>query len=90
MSLKEQKVIGEKIRIARAIANITQKELADLIGIGRVAILDMEKGRVDISISKLKKISEITNQPIEYFIKDIEPEFEEVKKGKNILKQNTM
>ena len=39
MSIREQKELGEKIRQARAIAKISQKDLAKIIGIGRVSLL---------------------------------------------------
>lgn len=43
MSIREQKELGEKIRQARAIAKISQKDLAKIIGIGRVSLLKVEK-----------------------------------------------
>lgn len=70
MSLEEQKQVGEKIRQARAIAGISQINLAKLIGIGKNAMIDSEKGRRPVTITELSKIAKATNQPLSFFFEE--------------------
>jgi transcriptional regulator with XRE-family HTH domain len=76
MSIEEQKVIGEKIRQARAIAKLSQKDLAKIIGIGRVAVLNIESGEREVTVSELKIIAEATNQPFSFFYEEEKPKTE--------------
>jgi len=70
MSIREQKELGEKIRQARAIAKISQKDLAKIIGIGRVSLLKVEKGEREVNTSELKKIAEVIGKPVEFFLEE--------------------
>jgi transcriptional regulator with XRE-family HTH domain len=73
MLANKQKELGEKIRQARVIANISQEDLAKIVGIGRNSMIETEKGRREVSISELKIIAEATGKPLSFFLED-EPE----------------
>ena len=49
---------GEKIRGIRLLKNLSQENMADMLGISRVAYGDIERGKTDISDSRLKQIAE--------------------------------
>lgn len=50
--------IGKKIRHIRKEKKITQKQLADSLGVHESSITKYEKGTTDIPLSKIKKIAE--------------------------------
>ena len=65
-------VIGDRIKKVRNELKLTQKEFATKLGISRSNLSDMENGRNKAeNINILKKLSEISNKSIDYFIKDI-------------------
>ena len=47
---------------------LSQKELAERIGISRPTLIAIEKGERDVTLSELKKISEIFDLPIEIIL----------------------
>lgn len=59
-----------RIRIERAIRNITQEELADALGVSRQTVISIENGKYDPSLKLAFKISD-------YFGKSIEELFNE-------------
>jgi transcriptional regulator with XRE-family HTH domain len=70
MEFLSQKIIGERVRIARLNANLTLKELSLKTGIGFTAISKIENGKRKITIDELIKISQYTSKPIPYFIQN--------------------
>ena len=65
-------VIGDRIKKVRDELKLTQNEFATKLGISRSNLSDMENGRNKAeNINILKKLSEISNKSIDYFIKDI-------------------
>jgi len=48
--------IGEIIRLHREKANLTQLELAELSGVGKTVIFDIEKGKSTVKLETLLKI----------------------------------
>lgn len=64
------KKIGARIRRARVEARLTQEELAEHIGLTRVSIVNIEKGRQACSIQKLIAISLITGYNADSIIDD--------------------
>jgi transcriptional regulator with XRE-family HTH domain len=58
---KEQvrKEVGEKVRVAREKARLTQKEVATLAGINPSYYAQIERGEVNTSIDKLQDIAEV-------------------------------
>ena len=48
--------IGERIRIARNHANVTQEQLAEMIDVSPQYVSDLERGVVGLSVATLRKI----------------------------------
>lgn len=61
------KSIGERVREARLHNNLTQKEVADHLGRTAASISELERGRVQVSATDLKKIADLLMKPVEYF-----------------------
>lgn len=62
-----------KIRLeaCRVNAGLTQKELANLLGVSNATIVSWEKGATEPTYSQLKKISELSGVPLDFiFIPD--------------------
>ena len=60
--------IGSKIRGARAECGMTQAELATAIGCSSATVANWEKGKTGVKVDSLKKISEVTEKSLEYFL----------------------
>jgi len=56
--------VKNKLKIERAIKNLTQDDLAKLIGVSRQTINSIEKGRYVPSTVLALKISEIFEKPV--------------------------
>lgn len=54
--------------VARKIANLTQKELALLVGVSEGTVINWEKGRSEPTISQAKAIGEATGIPYDNII----------------------
>jgi len=61
------KSIGARVREARKHNNLTQKDIANHLGRTAASISELERGRVQISATDLKKIADFLLKPIEYF-----------------------
>lgn len=68
--MSEFEKIGSKIRAARLAAGMTQKELGDKSGYTFSTISRIEKGEIDLPISKVKMFSNVLRVPIDYIIGD--------------------
>ncbi|MGB2798506.1 MAG: S24 family peptidase [Dehalococcoidia bacterium] len=66
MELRE--AIGERVRVARSVAKLSQEDLARLIGVSRVTILSIEKGQHDAKAWQLDRIAGVLQQPLDYFL----------------------
>lgn len=62
--------LRKKIRKARVAADLSQKQLAEELGISEKTISAYEKGRAIPPVPTLEKISNITDRPIQYFVKN--------------------
>jgi len=58
--------ISHIIKFHRKKSGLTQKELADLAGVGKTAIFDIEKGKETVQFSTLKKVLNVLNISIEF------------------------
>jgi transcriptional regulator with XRE-family HTH domain len=70
--------LGRRIRRARLHRDITQKELAELVGISRTAMNKLEKGEtLDPHMSHLRKIADALGVSMDYLAgrKDEDEEF---------------
>jgi HTH-type transcriptional regulator/antitoxin HipB len=56
----------EIVRFHRKKSGLTRKQLADLAGVGKTVIYDIEKGKETIRFSTLQKVLKILNIKIIY------------------------
>lgn len=77
-----KKQLGERIKIARKSKGLKGVDLASHIGITRVSMVNIEKGRQACSVDKLLKICEITGVSFSYFVTDKGDEFPELRNFK--------
>ena len=68
--MNEFEKIGSKIKAARLSAGMTQKELGDKAGYTFSTISRIEKGEIDLPISKVKTFSNVLHVPVDYIIGD--------------------
>lgn len=60
--------LGEKIKLLRKRKKLKQDDLAELLKLSRGQISNLESGRRNISLKKLKKLCEYFQVDISYFI----------------------
>ncbi|MDD2482991.1 MAG: helix-turn-helix transcriptional regulator [Candidatus Shapirobacteria bacterium] len=72
--MNEVLALSKAINRARKLAKLSQKELGDRLSISDKTISAYESGRAIPPIPTLKRISEITNQPIGMFFQNDENE----------------
>ena len=68
MAYTDEKIIGERVRKARVLANLTLKELSDATGIGYATISRIETGKRILNVIELIKIADKTNQSLMFFL----------------------
>jgi y4mF family transcriptional regulator len=61
----DSKEIGEVILFHRKKSGLSQKQLADLAGVGKSVVFDSEKGKETIQLNSLLKILKALNITIE-------------------------
>jgi len=57
----EPKILAELIRKHRKAAGLSQLQLAEMAGIGKTAVFDLEKGKETIQLDTLRKILTVLN-----------------------------
>jgi len=68
--------IGEKIKLTRDYLKLSHSKFATLIGIkGKNTVSLWENGKAIPPRSRLRKISEVSNLPLDWFLKDAEMKF---------------
>ena len=70
--MNEVLVLGQAISRARKLAKLSQKELANNLSISDKTISAYESGRAIPPVPTLKRIAQITNQPIDIFFQNDE------------------
>lgn len=65
-------IVGNRVKKLRTELGLTQEGLADLVGIARVSILAIEKGRFIPTIETALRISQALGKPVEgiFWIKE--------------------
>ena len=58
--------ISKIVKDHRKKSGLTQKKLADLAGVGKTVIYDIEKGKETIRFSTLQKVLNVLNITIEF------------------------
>jgi len=59
------KTIGKIILFHRKKSKLSQKQLADLAGVGKTVVFDIEKGKETVQLNSLLKIISVLNINIE-------------------------
>lgn len=54
------------LEAARVNAKLTQKELAEILGVSNATIVNWEKGYTEPSVAHLRKISELSGIPMDF------------------------
>lgn len=62
-----RKIIGKHIRLARIEAELSQDELAELLGITQKALSRWERGTVEVGAVTLKQVADALHKPISVF-----------------------
>ncbi|MFA5754479.1 MAG: type II toxin-antitoxin system antitoxin SocA domain-containing protein [Patescibacteria group bacterium] len=82
----DKQFLGNKIKALREFENMSQEELAQKIGLSRVAISQIEQGNRGVDFLELAKIAGIFKLKTDYFL--IEDELPNIKLTKNQKKAN--
>ena len=53
--------LASVVRMHRKAAKLTQKQLAELAGVGKTVVFDIEKGKETVKLQTLKKIFKVLN-----------------------------
>ena len=59
------KQIGKTVTFLRKQSGLTQKKLADLAGVGKTVVFDIEKGKETVQLNSLLKIFSVLNIKLE-------------------------
>lgn len=65
MAVKKES-LSQTLRETRKKAGLSQQELADLAGVGKTLIFDLEKGHEKVAFDNLVKICRVLNIRIEF------------------------
>lgn len=68
--MEEFYTIGQKIKAARRAIGYTQKDLAQKTGYTESGISRIEKGEIDIGVSKVKTFADVLRVPVDYIVGD--------------------
>lgn len=66
--MEEFYAIGKKVKAARKSLGLTQKELAEKTGYTESGISRVEKGEIDLPVSKIKVLATTLRVPVDYLI----------------------
>ncbi len=64
--------LADKIKSFRIENSLTQKQLADMVGVSRTNIAEIEGGRINGTLKFLTKLSEATGKSLSYWTDDVE------------------
>lgn len=59
------KRIGKVINLHRKKSKLTQRQLADLAGVGKTVVFDIEKGKETVQLNSLLKVLSVLNIKLE-------------------------
>lgn len=59
--MSDPKELATIIKRHRKAANLTQLELAELAGVGKTVVFDIEKGKETVKIQTLRKVLKVLN-----------------------------
>src|SRR6266566_3944194 len=66
-----QQELGERIKLAREDAKLSQRDLADAIGLRDAqSISNYERGITEVPPKRLRRIADTTKKPLEFFVQE--------------------
>lgn len=68
--LRRRLALGERIRLAREAADITQERLAEMAGLTRVSISNIETGVHSPTVDRLMMIADAVRIPLSQLVRD--------------------
>ncbi|CAG5069928.1 hypothetical protein DYBT9623_02668 [Dyadobacter sp. CECT 9623] len=57
--------LSEKIRLIRLQKGLSQENMADMLGLSTTAYGDLERGRTELSVSRLENIAKLLDVPLQ-------------------------
>ena len=75
---QEWRALGERLREAREYLGLSQQEVADLLGVSRPAVSQMESGRRKVSTLELREFARLYRKPYEWLVGEELPNEDEV------------
>ncbi len=66
------KLVGQRIRLARKMAKLSQSKLGDSVGVTYQQIQKYENGTDRVGAGRLFQVSRETDQPISFFFNEVE------------------
>ena len=63
-------MLGEKIKLYRENKNMTQSEIADILGVKAATISKYEAGTLELNIESLKKLAQLFGVSIDELLKE--------------------
>lgn len=63
-----QKMVGKRIREARKMAGLSQKQLADLLNLHRPSVSEIEAGNRSVRADELRRIAEILDVRVSWIL----------------------
>lgn len=73
--------VGAQIKQIRLMHRLSQKELADKIGISQASLSNIECGRNNCTLENLIKLSEVLECPVRDFFVELDGKFTKEKQG---------
>ena len=68
--LRRRRALGDRIRLAREAAEMSQERLADLVGLTRVSISNVETGTHSPTVDRLMMIADAVRVPLSHLVRD--------------------
>ncbi|HOW09280.1 MAG TPA: helix-turn-helix domain-containing protein [Bacteroidales bacterium] len=59
--MKQSQELAEVIRLHRKAARLSRVQLAELAGVGKTVVYDIEKGKASVQLDTLRKILKVLN-----------------------------
>lgn len=76
--MKTRQRVGEEIKAHRICANITQVEMAKLLGVARQTYLDMESGKTELRRNNIELLSRELGMPLSCFFPSLAPNITDI------------
>lgn len=66
--------LGQRLKSARELSNISQEVAAEMLGVPRTAFTHIEQGNRNVSTFELSKLADLYKRPITYFFQETDEE----------------